>query len=138
MGSPRTCPTYSGERRYNVLDVFVATDGGPAILNATREYPQLRWHQTPQQKIDIDRVAIRRGAAFPYEEAESALIDMFLLSEAFALVGKMTSNLFRAAFELRRRASRRRMRAALYLVGRAVVLSRQRKCREGCVCRADI
>ena len=57
--------------RYNVLDVFVATDGGPAILNATREYPQLRWHfrSTPQQKIDIDRVAIRRGAAFPYEEA---------------------------------------------------------------------
>ena len=91
-------------RKYRLTDVLVATDGGEAVLNATRRYPHLRWHYrtgAPRQSVDIDRAMVRwRNFSMPHEVASAALIDTLLLAEASALVGKMTSNVFRAAFEL--------------------------------------
>lgn len=90
-------------RKYGLVDVFVASDGGDIVFNATQRFPQFRWHHlnTPKQHINIDRAMTKwRNFSMPHEAATSALLDTFLLSEAAALVGKMTSNVFRAAFEL--------------------------------------
>jgi hypothetical protein len=97
-------------RKYHINDVFLATDGGTAICNATRDYPHLTWHYRDVEPprgllasssvpLDIDRLYFR-GGQFPFEVGVSALIDVLLLSEATALVGKFTSNAFRASFEL--------------------------------------
>ena len=91
-------------QKYAIRDVFVASDGGSAIFNATRDYPDLRWHFRPvlqePQVLDIDKLHFKGDRVFPFERGVEAFVDTLLLAEAAAFVGKFTSNLFRAAVEL--------------------------------------
>lgn len=89
-------------KAYGIVDVFLASDGGANIFNATRAYPQFSWHfrEADATSLDIDKEHFQRNSTFPFQVAAHALIDTILLSEAAALIGKMTSNIFRASFEL--------------------------------------
>jgi len=112
-------------RKYGIHDVLIATDGGEQVLNATHTHAKdrrgppmsdagehgtaedhrplrLRYlHRgTPRQTTNIDGAMLHRHFVMPHEVATDTLIDTLLLAEASALVGKMTSNVFRAAFEL--------------------------------------
>ena len=51
--------------------------------------------------FNLDRALTKwRNFSMPPAVARDTLLDTFLLAEAAALVGKMTSNVYRAAFEL--------------------------------------
>jgi len=99
--------------KYGSTAVFLATDGA-GVINETARYPEFQWlflrnsmrfsaepteaHNPTTQRME-SRVA---GGALDGESvAMQSLVDMLLLSETDVLVGKFTSNLFRAALEYR-------------------------------------
>ena len=90
--------------RYHIKSIFIATDGDE-VLDEIRNYPQFSWHFVPGQDRGESKKyfwdhALREGKLDEFKEAQSAIIDLLLLAEADAFVGKFTSNIDRIAFSL--------------------------------------
>eukprot|EP00041_Stephanoeca_diplocostata_P027241 m.747391 g.747391 ORF g.747391 m.747391 type:complete len:466 (+) comp23143_c1_seq25:119-1516(+) len=91
---------------YGIRDVFLATDGGDRVYSETTAYKDLTWHFVPEiptfENVSIDSlVAGDSGRSDGFELGTKALADMLLLSRTEVLIGKFTSNVFRAALEVR-------------------------------------
>eukprot|EP00041_Stephanoeca_diplocostata_P017827 m.367378 g.367378 ORF g.367378 m.367378 type:complete len:182 (+) comp20832_c0_seq2:1466-2011(+) len=98
---------------YDIRHVFLATDGGDEIYEQTKAYPGLRWHFLRQESafedVMIDSLVFHDTAGNPdaksvedrgFRLGVDAMVDMLLLSHANVLVGKFSSNVFRAALEV--------------------------------------
>lgn len=99
--------------QYNIKHVFLATDGGDEIYEQTKAYPRLRWHFLRQESafedVMIDSLVFRDTAGNPvakdvedrgFSLGVDAMVDMLLLSHTDVLIGKFSSNVFRAALEV--------------------------------------
>ena len=95
--------------RYNARTVFLATDG-QRVINETARHPEFKWLLLPRKRFQTGNGAeqeprmesrIASGTLDGRALALESLVDMILLADTDVLVGKFTSNLFRAAFELR-------------------------------------
>eukprot|EP00041_Stephanoeca_diplocostata_P027242 m.747474 g.747474 ORF g.747474 m.747474 type:complete len:502 (+) comp23143_c1_seq32:309-1814(+) len=91
---------------YGIKDVFLATDGGDKVYNETAAYKEFKWHffreESAFENVSIDSlVAGDSGRSDGFELGTKALADMLLLSRTEVLIGKFTSNVFRAALEVR-------------------------------------
>jgi hypothetical protein len=91
-------------KKYSIKSVFLATDDEQTLTDL-KQYPQFSWHVVP----GLDRGAtkklkweanLRNGNLDNYAEAQAALVDLLLMAEGDAFVGKFTSNLDRIAFSL--------------------------------------
>ena len=90
--------------RYGFRSIFLATDD-EVVLNDTRAWPQFQWLYLP----DLNRGDLKtalweenlvKKRLDNYFEAKEVLLDVLLLAEGDAFVGKFTSNIDRIAFSL--------------------------------------
>lgn len=93
--------------KYKIKHIYLATDDDKVREN-TKQYPQYTWmfekkslhsqRRTHVLKYLPIEKALRYQVIDPFEEGASYLTDLFLMSEAHALVGKFTSNLDRLVY----------------------------------------
>jgi hypothetical protein len=90
--------------KYGISSIFLATDDHE-VVRATAKYPQFHWLYVPgiargdDQKI-LWEDKLRSSTMDNFAEVQSALVDLLLLAEGDAFVGKFTSNLDRIAYAL--------------------------------------
>jgi hypothetical protein len=90
--------------RYGIKSIFLATDDD-AVLEDIKAWPMFTWHVVPGldrgelKKAHWDS-NLRQKKFDSFFEAQAALVDLFLMSEGDAFVGKFTSNLDRIAYSL--------------------------------------
>jgi len=94
-------------RRYNISSIYLATDDEKVIAD-TQRYPKFQWLFLPSTIMDRNEAVrnvnmdelLRKRDFDHYTEGQNAVIDMLLLSEGDAYVGKFTSNIDRISFAL--------------------------------------
>eukprot|EP00614_Pseudopedinella_elastica_P031730 CAMPEP_0172619946 /NCGR_PEP_ID=MMETSP1068-20121228/98764_1 /TAXON_ID=35684 /ORGANISM="Pseudopedinella elastica, Strain CCMP716" /LENGTH=484 /DNA_ID=CAMNT_0013426977 /DNA_START=198 /DNA_END=1655 /DNA_ORIENTATION=+ len=93
-------------KKYGVRSIYLATDDEATAQEARAEWPEFVWLVAEgMDRGAVKSVAkweanLRRGVMDNHLEAQNALIDLLLLAEGDAFVGKFTSNLDRIAFAL--------------------------------------
>jgi hypothetical protein len=91
-------------KKYGIRSIFLATDDEQTLKDLAN-YPQFSWHVVPgldrgETKKHKWEANLRDGSMDNYAEAQAALVDLSLMAEGDAFVGKFTSNLDRIAFSL--------------------------------------
>ena len=91
-------------RRYNIRHIYLATDGGERVYNQTKDYPEFTWYFQNRRKWqdanDEITESLIKGTHDVYAIGTETLMDAWTLAQADVLVGKFTSNVFRAAVEI--------------------------------------
>jgi len=111
----RRCEPFSNEmqavheiaHKYGIRHIFLATDSDKAISEAAayKNYtfmylPQQRGGQNDvRQRVELDK-ALHMGLIDGCHEGIDALLDIYLLAQGDALVGKFSSNIDRVAYAL--------------------------------------
>jgi len=93
-------------QKYNISHVYLATDSDSVIKEELKNYPNYTWHYIQ----DMDRGGVRNNMTVDdlllkhkldgCGEAQQSMIDIHLLAQADAYVGKFSSNIDRVAYNL--------------------------------------
>jgi len=91
-------------KKYGIKSIFLATDDEKTVKE-TKQWPEFNWLVVPgfergEVKKSKWEANLRSGALDNFGEAQAALVDLLLMSEGDAFVGKFTSNLDRIAYSL--------------------------------------
>jgi len=94
------------DKKYGIKSIFVATDDENVTKEGPQRWPQFQWLFVKTQDRGQVKAARRweenmaMGLFDPFNEAQEVLIDLLLMAEGDAFVGKFTSNIDRLAYSL--------------------------------------
>mmetsp|Transcript_20767 Transcript_20767/g.34085 ORF Transcript_20767/g.34085 Transcript_20767/m.34085 type:complete len:440 (-) Transcript_20767:165-1484(-) len=89
-------------RLYGIKDIFLVSES-KSTFQETKKYPEFNWISNGAPPAIPENIAIEQALlakiSSPQEVGERWYLEMMLMAESYAMIGKFSSNFFRAALE---------------------------------------